>query len=489
MSPVAATNRVRVGVVRESSFGVIPTNPVFQNLRYTSSGLMGAPQTIVSNEIVSDRQVSDLVMVGKDIGGELAVEWMAGAHDLLIEAALFGNWTKLSERFNSPTAGGITAVAATTYTCAASGAATGLGAFAQNDLIRATGFTNGANNKTFVAAAATSATSIVHSGGVVETPPAAARVKKIGVAGASADIVAAISPNRLTSSALNFSTAGIVVGMWIMVGSDTAAGNKFATAANKGWVRVSAVSANSLTLDIVPTGWAADSGTGKTIWLQWGDYVRNGVTQFSHTLEQAYLDNGQYQYFSGMVANGMSMEVDAKQLVKGQFTFLGATSKAVSVAEAGATNWDWNPVTGVLNAAASVGRLSENGTPIVGPNFVLGVKLGLNNNLRAQEAVGTIGAVGVGAGRAEVSGSIMTYFGDVTLLQKVLNNTLTSLDFNLKDSDGSTVLVDLPSIKLSTGTAPVPGINQDVQVECGFQALKHATLGYTLHFQKVEGLS
>lgn len=487
--PISVTNRARVGIIRESTFAVIPGTPAFQNLRITSSSLAGAPETVTSGEIISDRQVADLILVNKNIGGDLGVEYMIGAHDLLLEAGLFGVWTKLSERFNSPTAGGITAVAATTYSTAASAAPTGLGAFAQNDILVATGFTNAANNKTFVAGAATTSTSIVHTGGVVETPPATARIKKIGVAAASGDIVAAITPTRLTSTTLNFVTAGFVPGMWVKIGSASAAGNGFATAANNGWARVLTVTATVLTFDIVPSGFAADAGTGKTIWLQWGDYVRNGTTKYSHTIEQAYLDSGMYQYFQGMVVAGMSLDLDANQLVKGSFTFLGGDSQALNAQTAGASNWSWVPTNDVLNASANVARLSENGTPITGPNYVLSLKLNVNNNLRSQDAVSVLGAVGIGEGRSDITGTFTTYFGDVTVLQKALLNTATSLDFNLKDAAGNTLLVDLPRVKLATGSAPLGGQNQDVTVECGFQAIKHPVLGYQMHLQKVEGVS
>jgi hypothetical protein len=67
-------------------------------------------------------------------------------------------------------------------------------------------------------------------------------------------------------------------------------------------------------------------------------------------------------------------------------------------------------------------------------------------------------------------------------LNQILNNTLTSFDMRLGRSDGNreTLLFDFPSIKLSSGSPSVTGKNQDVMIDAGFQAIMHATLGYTM---------
>jgi hypothetical protein len=98
------------------------------------------------------------------------------------------------------------------------------------------------------------------------------------------------------------------------------------------------------------------------------------------------------------------------------------------------------------------------------------------------KAVGNIGAVGIGNGEFTVTGQLQTYFGDASVYNRILNNTLTSFDMRLGRADGNreTLLLDFPSIKLSSGAPAVPGKNQDVTIQAGFQVFMHATLGYTM---------
>lgn len=483
---IGVTNRVKLGIVREATPGTTPASPAFYVQRYTGTTLQGAPQTKVSEEIISDRQIGDLILVGKDVGGDVSFEMSCGRHlDIDIEAALFGAWAKTSEKDNNITAASITAVAATTYTTTAASPA-----WQQDDVVLATGFTNAANNKTFVAGAATSSTSIVHTSGVVETPSTTARLKKVGLqARTAADIQATTSGgNALTSTSMNFTLHGLAVGQWVKIGDSVTAANSFANAANNGWARISAIAATRLSFDIVPAGFTTDTAAGKTIRIYFGDYVRNGTTQYAHTIEEQFLDIVQYQYFKGMVVAQLTLEAESQDLLKGSVTFLGMDNTLTgSTRVAGATEIPAAP-SEVLNAAANVARIAENGTALTSAgNFVTRARVQVNNNLREQNGLGVVGAAGIGAGRAEVTGSVTAYFADNTLLAKVLANTASSIDFVSADALGNGYLVDIPKVKFATGGAPVPGVDQDIVQELNFQGLKHATLGYTLHIQKVEG--
>ena len=46
------------------------------------------------------------------------------------------------------------------------------------------------------------------------------------------------------------------------------------------------------------------------------------------------------------------------------------------------------------------------------------------------------------------------------------------------------LLFDFPSIKQSSGAPAVPGKNQDVTIQAGFQAFMHATLNYTMRVSR-----
>ena len=91
---MSESNRVEIKYVAESTYGTTPTNSTaWQALRYLSNTLTGNPRTIVSNEISSTRQVTDLILVGQEIGGDINGEFSCNTYDDLIQAAMCGTWT------------------------------------------------------------------------------------------------------------------------------------------------------------------------------------------------------------------------------------------------------------------------------------------------------------------------------------------------------------------------------------------------------------
>lgn len=113
----AESNRVRVAYVRETSFGVPETTPTYQIARLTSSDLAANKQTVTSEELRSDRMVSDQPEVGFDNGGTLNIEFSAESYEDFIESALCGIYS---------TAIDLTDVATTTTTGTNEIAATGI---------------------------------------------------------------------------------------------------------------------------------------------------------------------------------------------------------------------------------------------------------------------------------------------------------------------------------------------------------------------------
>lgn len=89
----ADSSETRLAYVAEASENTIPSSPSWQNLRYTSDGLAYQKQTLVSEEIRADRNVSDMIDVGYGVGGEIGFELSYGTLDALLESALFGTWT------------------------------------------------------------------------------------------------------------------------------------------------------------------------------------------------------------------------------------------------------------------------------------------------------------------------------------------------------------------------------------------------------------
>jgi len=93
MGQKAESNRVRVAYIRETVFGVPETTPEYAIARLTSSDLAANKQTVTSEELRSDRMVSDQPEVGFDNGGTLNVEYSAESYEDFLESALCGTYS------------------------------------------------------------------------------------------------------------------------------------------------------------------------------------------------------------------------------------------------------------------------------------------------------------------------------------------------------------------------------------------------------------
>lgn len=497
-------NRTRVVIAEESVFGQFPSSPPFETIRVTSTSLSFAPQTTVSEELRSDRQTADLILVGAEASGDMGFELSFSSHDRLLEGALFEDWNESPSIVHATTEitdVGDTAAAAITVP-------SGGDDFSAGSILTLSGFTNAANNGKFYVTTATSTTITCDSPGfTAETSiPVGARVKASGFQGDDSDVAASTTgSNKLTSSTTDFtdweynaSTRpwGLRAGMWVKLRGFVT------TTENNDFCRIQSVSATELVFDIVPSGFTAESAPAN-VEVLWTDHIRNGVTEKSYSIQQAYLANGQFLYMRGMEVSSMSFSMESQSIMTGTVNLMGKDGQyvadsftgdmsfsdgdvAVTSGELSGATYAAASATDVLNTSSNVGRIAENGTPVSGPNFIASAQFTVENNLRLKNAIGNLGAIGIGAGTCNISGSLNTYFGDTTLLTKVLQNTATSLDFRVGRSDGGTMVFDFPRVKLSSGTTPVTGINTDVMSDIGFQAIRHPTLGYQAHIQKFE---
>jgi hypothetical protein len=484
MADLQSTNRVKLSKTRETTFGVTPTNPVFNTIRETSSGLNANPKTVISSEIRPDRQIVDLILTGEDAGGAVGGELAFNVADDDLEEALQGTWSNDPAVINTGSGTPISALSATTATVT-----TPLGsAFVAGMLVLTGGFTAPANNALLATVASSSATTVVFPAStftVDAAPASGAFLRVVGFSGASGDLVAVASgANGITSTILDFTTLGISIGEWVKIGDGDHAGDALTiTPACNGFCRVSAVAAHKLSFDRVPVGWAADAGTGITLRVFTGDFLINASTKRSNTIERQYLDHSpvDYEYLLGMTLNTLAVDAKAQAIATYTKNYIGKSAAITSTRASGATDVA-APTYGVLNTSTNVGRIGFDGSTITGPNFVLAAAFNINNNIRAQQAIGSIGAVGTGNGEFTVTGTLTTYFGDASIYNKIINNTLTSFDMRMGRSDGNreSYLFDFPSIKFSGGAPSVSGKNTDVTIPAAFTAIMDASKQYTL---------
>lgn len=89
---LATSNRVELRFKFENLFAVPVTATACKALRNVSDGLKYSIATDTSKEIRSDRQQSDLIVLGASDGGPVDFELSYGEYDPFIQAALQGTW-------------------------------------------------------------------------------------------------------------------------------------------------------------------------------------------------------------------------------------------------------------------------------------------------------------------------------------------------------------------------------------------------------------
>ncbi|AEI71103.1 hypothetical protein [EBPR siphovirus 3] len=490
---MTSANRVSASYVKEVTAGTTPASPRMKSIRMTGESLMGAPAYVDSDEIRADRMNADPIMVGQDSSGAINFE-LSYPHPNtflgdVLAGVVFSDWLNTAERDNDGTADSvITAVTDTTdvYTVT-TGAA-----FVVNNLLKASGFANPANNGIFkVTTGGTTSVAVLGANLVADAAPAAAaRLKVVGHEGASGDITALA--DGLGSTALDFTTLGLRVGQWIKVGG-VADATTFAFLVTAGsvaraaaWARVTAIAATKLTLDNLPSGWTTDSGTGKTIRFWFGDQLKNGVTPMPMTIERGFLGQAvpTYMVNRGMQAGQLEMSWTAKEKLTGSVTFTGLTA-AQSTTPLDAAP-DAATTSQVMAGSANVGRLAEGGTRLTSPNWARSLSLTINANLEVQDAVDNFGGVYIREGENTVNGSIETYFGSNAVLQKFYDGTVTSLNARTAKNNQAFIL-QIPRATLRGGGAPqATGKNTTVTANFDFSGSLDPETGANVIFDRLE---
>ncbi len=479
------SNRIRLTAIKEVTFGVTPSTPRMRTMRITSEALKYEPSYATSSEIRFDRMNADPGLMNTTnvgpINYELSYPVPSSPFGDMLESVLYGSWVNTPSRDNDGTADSVITGVATSggVITVTTGAA-----FVTGQLVRNSGFTNAANNGTFKCTTGSATVPAFVGAGLVDesAPPAAARMKVVGFEGASGDITA--TATGLGSTALNFTTLGLAVGQWVKIGG-TAAANKFATAALNSWARITAIAATALTLDNLPTGWTTDTGTSKTIRVFFGDYVRNGTTRSSFSIEKGFMDQTTptYTLQAGLVPSQMDLNIDTDALITGSLSFEGLTGSVSTTSvddtpDAATTNV-------VMSGNASVARISENGSAVTSPNYTKSLKISVNNNLRRNSAVGNVGAVDIGAGECSVTGTIETYFGSDTLYNKLLNNTPSNVS-SIATKNNQALILTIPRMTYVSGAPNAGGKNQDIMLSMSFTGSIDTTTNCQIQFDRVE---
>lgn len=477
---MSLTKRRVIRSAVESTQGTVATSPIFQSHCTTNITMAANPQTQQSEKVCGGegRDVEDLQLFGFEPGGGWEFELTFGDQDHLFPSLFQNAWNQQSFRSNRyASSAQITGVTASTEIIAVGSGAN----FAEGDIVLNEGFTNSENNGLFVLQSGTTNTSLVYPDGRVdETPPTTAEIRRVGVQATAGDVGATTTGgNALTSTTLDFEdylgSAGAFIGAEIYIGGQSTE-DKFD--AGNGYARISGVSATRLDLDRVPTGFVTDAGSGKTIHIFFGDFIKNGVTEQSHTIQDAFLDHSPVSLLNylGSEIDQMSLAFNAKSYATGSFTTQGLSVEDTTTQYSGATVVSARPNSS-FTTGSHIGYVAEGGSPLTGQNVLQNLTFDINNNSSRQNALGVDGSAFITEDFFVVTGSLDGYFNNLLIRAKITNNTESSLSMPIRDAEKHALVFDMPRIKY-TGGDPA-NQNPQVMLSAGFQALR-CDNGYSL---------
>ena len=201
-----------------------------------------------------------------------------------------------------------------------------------------------------------------------------------------------------------------------------------------------------------------------------------GVGLPSFTIEEAFTDIGVYQAARGMMVNSMSLTIQPDSIITGSFALIGKAADAPAAATIANTVAAAN-TNDVF--AAHQGSIKEDGADIA---IATAISLSLENGLEAKFPVFTNEARRIGEGRTRVTGEVSVFFEDKTLLEKYVNETESSLEFQVIDPVGNDYLFVFPRVKFSSEGKTMS--ENDVTQRLGYQALHDETAGTTMQIER-----
>jgi hypothetical protein len=217
--------------------------------------------------------------------------------------------------------------------------------------------------------------------------------------------------------------------------------------------------------------------------------LTNGATQSSFTIERQSADIGEYWAYTGMTPSTMEVSISSGARSTLNFNFMGKKAVRGTV-----TNLPGVPVESAAydihsGSTGPVCLIWVDGQPLVGTS-VQSVSLSYDNALRSQEAICELGAVGIGSGTINLTGSMEVYFANGDLFDKFASNTNIAVTISTLDNSGNGYIYTVPKANLNNVKTNAGGKDTDMMLSVEFTGLRDlanadATLRQVLFIDRV----
>ena len=464
------SNVTGLRIAEELTLGVLPGTPEWIPYEPNSYSDFGGQITTIARTPISEgRQRKKGVVTDLDASGGFNNDLTQINLQNILQGFLFADLRPKTEFGGASEITGAT-TGPDTYT-----AASGLDAYAVDDMIFAAGFTNAANNGLKIVTAVSATALTVAETLVTETPPATATLVEVGVQGTSDDIDVVVTGSLpvLKTTTLDWTDFGLIPGEWIYIGGDSTLLH-FLNTENNGFKRIFSITATELTLDKSDENMVLETSTGSLIvQIFYSRVLKNESTsaliqrrsyQAERTLgapDDAQPSQIQSEYIIGAVPSEAVFNITQADKITVDLSFVGTDNEQrtgvtgvksgnrPSIVEADAfnTSSDFTRIRLAIVEAAD-----EAPVPLFA--FVTELTITINNNLTPNKAVSVLGAFDITAGIFAVSASMTAYFSDVAAVTAVRNNSDITLDLAIVKANAG-ILIDLPIIALGDGRANI----------------------------------
>jgi len=269
------------------------------------------------------------------------------------------------------------------------------------------------------------------------------------------------------------------VGQWVKV-------TGFVTnEVNNGYFKVKTVA--SLVLTVEGNSLISEVVSGTTVNINQGGQILNGVLQTHYTIQRKYQDHsgtGAVALYAGMMIDSMTLSATTEAVVTGSFSWLG--KKELSASSITGTFADPN-TEDVMNSVEDVAGVQEGrlGTATAyDAQTITAFSFSLGNNLRPRLEIGTLGAISIGTGTCNVSGTFQRYYEDASMIDKYLDFEDSSLAIAFNDADGNAFVLDFPKIVYTSAQRVAGGQNQDIICDMAWEAIADDTEDITIRISK-----
>ena len=470
---MSEANRADLSYIKETSAGATPSAGNYRIIPYTAApDFSFNPNTVISNTIRSDRMIDDLKLVGIEAGGSVEFEYAYGQFDELISGAFYNDWNEHDK------AGSVEIKTIKAGSLEFNNANLIPSGFKNKALLL---IEDGGQDKKLFIAGASSGAEVSVAGLKAGKKGANFLVSLVGLNAATSELTLdkptkTITVDSATGKAL-LDDIVIDAGDWIKILG--------ITSADQGFYRViSKADGTGNKVVLTYDEFIADSETSSApasnqAYILFSKSIKNGSVKKSYSILQRFQSQQapNQAVFSGCVVNAFNLAFDTQAIITGSLGFLGLNSQFL------AANVEDSRVKqavseGLLTSSDNVGKIFVGGSEVSDPNYIQSASFDLSNSARRQNAVGSVGSVGIAAGRSLITGSLSTYFGNSDLAKQVISNSESSLVMSFTDKGNRALILDVPKIKFSAGSAGIEAVDTDIILPLEYQALRDTKLNY-----------